>query len=69
MKKQLLRTSRARNLFIVYDEKRYFYVVSIGVIKINKNGDVTSENVLYSSNHLQDCLNYFEKNLKMWGTK
>ena len=60
MKKQLIRTSGTKNLFIVYDEKRCFYVVSSGVIKINKNGDVTSENVLYSSNHIQDCLNYFE---------
>lgn len=60
MKKQLIRTSGTRNLFIVYDDKRCFYYVSIGAIKINKNGDVLSENVLYSSNHLQDCLNYFE---------
>lgn len=60
MKKQLIRTSGNRNLFIVYDDKRCFYVVSSGEIKINKNGDVTSENVLYSSNYLQYCLNYFE---------
>lgn len=60
MKKQLIRTSGTRNLFIVYDEKRCFYVVSSGEIKINKNGDVTSENVLYSSNYLQYCLKYFE---------
>ncbi len=60
MKKQLIRTSRTRNLFIVYDDKRFFYVVSVGEIKINKNGDVTSKNVLYFSNHLADCLNYFE---------
>lgn len=60
MKKQLIRTSGTRNLFIVYDDKRCFYVVSTGEIKINKNGDVTSENVLYSSNYLQYCLNYFE---------
>ena len=60
MKKQLIRTTGTRNLFIVYDEKRCFYVVSTGEIKINKNGDVTSENVLYSSNYLQYCLNYFE---------
>lgn len=61
MKKQLIRTSGTRNLFIVYDEKRCFYVVSTGEIKINKNGDVTSDNVLYSSNYLQYCLKYFEK--------
>ena len=60
MKKQLIRTSGTRNLFIVYDDKRCFYVVSSGEIKINKNGDVTSENVLYSSNYLQYCLKYFE---------
>ena len=60
MKKQLIRTSRTRNLFSVYDDKRCFYVVSTGEITINKNGDVTSENVLYSSNYLQYCLNYFE---------
>lgn len=60
MKKQLIRTSGTRNLFIVYDDKRCFYVVSVGEIKINKKGDVTSENVLYSSNYLKYCLNYFE---------
>ena len=60
MKKQLIRTSGTRNLFIIYDDKHCFYVVSIGKIKINKNGDVTSKNVLYSNNHIQDCLNYFE---------
>ena len=60
MKKQLIRISRTRNLFIVYDDKRCFYVVSIGEIKINKNGDVISGNVLYSSKHLSECLNYFE---------
>ena len=60
MKKQLIRTSGTRNLFIVYDDKRCFYIVSTGEIKINKNGDVTSENVLYSSNYLQYCLKYLE---------
>ena len=60
MRKQLLRTSRARDLFIVYDDKHCFYVVSVGKIKINKNGDITSKNVLYSSKRLSDCLNYFE---------
>ena len=60
MRKQLIRTSRTKDLFIVYDDKQYFYVVSVGNIKVNKNGDITSKNVLYSSKHLQDCLNYFD---------
>ena len=60
MRKQLIRTSGTEYLFMVYDNKHCFYVVSIGNIKINKNGDVTSKNVLYSSKHLTDCLNYFE---------
>lgn len=60
MRKQLLRTSMTRNLFIVYDDKQCFYVVSVGKIRINKNGDITSKNVLYSSKHLTDCINYFE---------
>lgn len=60
MRKQLIQNSRTRNLFIVYDEKQCFYVVSVGKIKINKNGDVTSKNVLFSSKYLQDCINYFE---------
>ena len=60
MKKQLIRTSRTKDLFIVYDDKQCFYVVSVGTIKINKNGDITSKNVLYFSKHLQDCLNYFD---------
>ena len=59
MKKQLLRTSSTKDLFMVYDDKQCFYVVSVGNIK-NKNGDVTSKNMLYSSKHLQDCINYFE---------
>ena len=60
MKKQLIRTSSSKDLFMIYDDKQCFYVVSIGNIKINKNGDVTSRNMLYSSEHLADCLNYFE---------
>lgn len=63
MKKQLIRTSSTKDLFMVYDDKHCFYVVSIGKIKVNKNGEITSKtskNVLYSSKHLQDCLNYFE---------
>lgn len=60
MKKQLLRTSRTKDLFVVYDNKQCFYIVSIGKIRINKNGDITSKNVLYSSKRLSDCLNYFE---------
>ena len=60
MRKQLLRTSRTRNLFIVYDDKQCFYVVSVGKIRVNKNGDITSKNVLYSSKYLTDCINYFE---------
>ena len=60
MRKQLLRISRTKYLFIVYDDKQCFYVVSVGKIKVNKNGDITSKNVLYSSKHLADCLNYFE---------
>ena len=61
MRKQLIRTSRTKDLFIVYDDKHCFYVVSVGNIKVNKNGDITSKNVLYSSKYLQDCLNYFDK--------
>ena len=45
---------------MVYDDKHCFYVVSVGKIKVNKNGEITSKNVLYSSKHMQDCLNYFE---------
>ena len=60
MRKQLLRTSRTRDLFIVYDDKQCFYVVSVGKIRVNKNGDITSKNVLYSSKYLRDCINYFE---------
>lgn len=60
MKKQLIRTSISKDLFMVYDDKQCFYVVSIGNLKINKNGDVRSRNVLFSSECLQDCLNYFE---------
>lgn len=59
MKKQLIRTSRTKNLFMVYDDKQCLYVVSVGNIKI-KNGNVTSKNVLYYSKHIQDCINYFE---------
>lgn len=60
MKKQLIRTSSTKDLFMVYDDKHCFYVVSVGNIKINKNGEVTSRNVLYSSKYLHDCINYFE---------
>lgn len=60
MKKQLIRTSMSKDLFMIYDDKHCFYVVSIGNIKINKNGDVISRNVLLSSECLQDCLNYYE---------
>ena len=60
MKKQLLRTSSTKDLFMVYDDKQCFYVVSVGKIKVNIKGDITSRNVLYSSKHLTDCINYFE---------
>lgn len=60
MRKSLLRSDRLKDLFMVYDDKQCFYVVSVGRIKINKNGDIISKNVLYSSKHLQDCLNYFD---------
>lgn len=60
MRKSLLRSDRTKDLFMVYDDKQCFYVVSVGRIKINKNGDIISKNVLYSSKHLQDCLNYFD---------
>lgn len=65
MKKKLIRTSRTKDLFVVYDDTHCFYVISTGNIKINKNGEVTSKNVLYSSKYITDCLNYFE----MEGTK
>lgn len=60
MRKQLIRTSRTIDLFMVYDDKQCFYVVSIGKIKVNKNGEITSRNVLYSSKHLHECSNYFD---------
>ena len=60
MKKQLLRTSSTKDLFMVYDHKQCFYVVSVGKIQANTKGDITSRNVLYSSEHLTDCINYFE---------
>lgn len=61
MKKQRIITSSTKDLFMIYDDKQCFYVVSVGNIEVNKNGDVTSGNVLYSSKHIQDCINYFEK--------
>lgn len=64
MRKQLLRISRTRYLFIVYDDKQCFYVVSVGKIRVNKNGDIISKNVLYSSKYLADCLNYFENGVR-----
>ena len=60
MRKKLLRTSKTKDLFMIYDDKQCFYVVSVGNIKVNKNGEITSKNVLYSSKYLADCLNYFE---------
>lgn len=60
MRKQLIRTSRTKDLFMVYDDKQCFYIVSTGEIEVNKNGEITSRNVLYSSKHIQNCLNYFE---------
>lgn len=60
MKKRLIRTSSTKDLFMIYDDKQCFYVISIGKIKVNKNGEITSKNVLYSSKYLADCLNYFD---------
>lgn len=60
MRKSLLISDKTKDLFMVYDDKQCFYVVSVGRIKINRNGDIISENVLYSSKHLTDCINYFE---------
>lgn len=60
MKKKLIRTSKTKDLFMVYGDKQCFYVISVGNLKVNKNGEVTSKNVLYSSKCLQDCINYFE---------
>lgn len=60
MRKQLIRTSMSKDLFMVYDDKQCFYVISVGNIEVNKNGEITSKNVLYSSKHIADCLNYFE---------
>ena len=36
MRKQIIRTSRTKNLFMIYDDKRCFYIVSVGKIKVNK---------------------------------
>lgn len=60
MRKQLIRTSKTMDLFMVYDDTHCFYVISVGKIKVNKNGEIRSRNVLYSSKQLQDCLNYFD---------
>lgn len=60
MRKSFIRSDRTKYLFMVYDDKQFFYVVSVGAIKINKKGDITSKNVLYSSKSVQDCLNYID---------
>lgn len=60
MRKLLVRSVRTKYLFMVYDDIQCFYVVSVGTIKINKKGDVTSKNVLYSSKSIHDCLNYID---------
>ena len=59
MRKSLLRKDRTKCLYMIYDAKQCFYVVSIGEIKITRNGDITSKNVLHSSEYVGDCLNYF----------
>lgn len=64
MRKSLLRKDMTKCLYMVYDEKQCFYVVSIGGIKITRNGDIISKNVLYTSKHIDDCLNYFGNGVK-----
>lgn len=64
MRKSLLRKDMAKYLYMVYDDKQCFYVVSVGEIKITKNGDITTKNVLYTSKYIIDCLDYFDKGVK-----
>ena len=59
MRKSLLRRDMTKCLYMVYDVKQCFYVVSVGEIKITKNGDITTKNVLYSSKCVNYCLDYF----------
>ena len=58
MKKQHLQHSLNYDLFIVYDSNRCFYIVSKGDIKLKRNGDYDSSNVLYYSQDLNECLKY-----------
>ena len=64
MKKSLLRKDMSKYLYMIYDVKQCFYVVSVGEIKITKNGDITTKNVLYFSKYIKDCLDYFNKGVK-----
>lgn len=60
MRKSLLRKDMTKCIYMIYDAKQCFYVVSIGEVKITRNGVITSKNVLYYSKHIDDCLNYFD---------
>lgn len=61
MRKSLLRKDRTKCLYMIYDDVQCFYVVSVGEIRITKNGDITTKNVLYSSKYIKDCLDCFNK--------
>lgn len=63
MRKSLLRKDMTKCLYMIYDVKQCFYVVTVGEIKITKN-DITTKNVLYYSKHIKDCLNYFDKGVE-----
>lgn len=64
MRKSLLRKDRTKFLYMIYDDVQCFYVVSVGEIRITRNGDITTKNVLYSSKYIKDCLDCFNKGVK-----
>lgn len=58
MKKLRLQHSIHYDLFECNDSNRCFYIVSKGDIKLKRNGDYDSNNVLYYSQDLNECLKY-----------
>ena len=45
---------------VITNDKRCYYLVSFGDVKIKRNGDIDDSNIFYFSRDLNECLKYID---------
>lgn len=61
MRVERLQHDLSKGLYMIYNEVSCLYVVSIGKPRINHKCELLTDNILFTSKSINECLDYWNK--------